>query len=568
MRSAATLGARAIEGWLALLLVLAPWPFGSTPDAARYALAAGLLLGGAAWWLGCTESAVGRRALLLWSLPALALAQVVFGTSVAPVWTLEAGLVLAAMVTALLVWRSMASSPARARRLAWVILGTALAQALFGIVQWSQGSSRIYGRTSPIVTTPFGSFVNHNHFACMMAMAIPLALGMALGHVRRAGGPTPTAVSLGGMALLLTTAHLASRSRGGLLALVAGLAALVIAWHVPRPEEHGRRRVAVLLALLLGVMVFGWWTVPTTARARLLTLLEGPSDASGSYRVDMAVASARLALSSPVTGSGLGAYADAIPPFKRGHGEVRTTHAESDVMEIIAEGGGVGLIALGCAAFALVACVPGRLRERGDPVRRGISAGALAGACALMVHSLVDFNLRIPSNALMFSALLALASSPLTEGYARRSGARFILTTLCLALAGAATWRAAGAVAFERALDHLSPAVRVAELTEVLDGHPYMAAAWRARAAARMAQARVGSGLRDVRLEVAAGDLRQALRLRPHWGEARGDLANVLRSLGDCAEARHELERAVLDDPTHAGLLRLARGPAPDVCSD
>ena len=40
---------------------------------------------------------------------------------------------------------------------------------------------------------------------------------------------------------------------------------------------------------------------------------------------------------------------------------------------------------------------------------RGLGLGAAAGAIALLVHSVFDFNLRIPSNALLFAFLCALA---------------------------------------------------------------------------------------------------------------------------------------------------------------
>ena len=44
---------------------------------------------------------------------------------------------------------------------------------------------------------------------------------------------------------------------------------------------------------------------------------------------------------------------------------------------------------------------------------RGIVTGAVAGVAALAVHGLVDFNLRIPSNAIMFVALMAFTMAPL-----------------------------------------------------------------------------------------------------------------------------------------------------------
>ncbi len=106
-------------------------------------------------------------------------------------------------------------------------------------------------------------------------------------------------------------------------------------------------------------------------------------------------------------GHGLGAFHDAYPRFKRGHGVVRVEHAENDYVETLAETGGLGL-GLALAGLALVLAAAARGVARGpDRTVRGIGAGALAALAALAVHSAVDFNLRIPSNA----ALAALAAA-------------------------------------------------------------------------------------------------------------------------------------------------------------
>ena len=44
---------------------------------------------------------------------------------------------------------------------------------------------------------------------------------------------------------------------------------------------------------------------------------------------------------------------------------------------------------------------------------RGITLGALAGITAILVHSIPDFNLHIPANAILFTILGALVVSPL-----------------------------------------------------------------------------------------------------------------------------------------------------------
>jgi O-antigen ligase len=549
--------ARLAEGLLLAAIVLAPWPYGSSADAPRYALTAVVALAGAAWCAARARAGGGLPALVLpaLGLPVFALLQVVLGRSAAPVWTAEAFLVLVAMLAALVAASGRSQDRDAARRIATAVLVACGAQAIFGAVQWSFAPDRIYGRTTPIVTTPFGSFVNHNHFAGLLGMGTVLAAGMALGHARRGGTPTPAAVALGGLSLGLGAAHLASRSRGGLLALVGGLVLLGLLWLVATSRRSAtasaRWGYAGLAALV--VLVFGLAVVPSGTRKHLGSVLSGPRDSSGEYRVDIARATLRLALSRPLLGSGLGAFADAVPPFKQGHGDVRTTHAESDVLELTAEGGLVGLALAAWLASGILAGFADRLRHGRDPFRRGIGVGALAAAGTLAVHSLFDFNLRVPGNALVFCCLAGLAASPRSAQPARL-GRRATLAGLfvLLALAGVAAWRAEGAWELDRAMARAEPQLRIAALDRTLARHPALAEGYRARGAALLALAR--GELATPRLARADADFRRALALRPAWGEAWAELAWVRLLRGDVGGAREAMDRARALDPTHPGI--------------
>jgi hypothetical protein len=94
-----------------------------------------------------------------------------------------------------------------------------------------------------------------------------------------------------GLALGLALAHLASGSRGGLLALLAGFALLAAA-HVARAGASRRRAAWALAAGLAGIVGLGLLLLPGTARARFATLWSGVPDASASYRVEAARATA------------------------------------------------------------------------------------------------------------------------------------------------------------------------------------------------------------------------------------------------------------------------------------
>jgi O-antigen ligase len=550
----------AAELLLLVAIVLAPWPYGSAADPARYGLAALVLFAVALFAAARALAGEGLPLLALpaAALPALGLVQMAVGGSAAPAWTAEAGLVLTAMMAALVFWSERARDRAAAVRLAGTVLVVCAAEAVFGAVQWSFAPDRIFGQTAPVVTTPFGSYVNHNHFAGLLEMGIVLTAAMALGLARLRGGATPGVVGLAGLAFGLVAVHVASRSRGGLVALLAGLLVAGVLWARAASHRGGTRlRVAPLVVGVLIVLAFGLAVVPDNTRAHLATIFRGRVDASGDYRLDVARDTVRLWAAHPVLGAGLGAYADAFPAFKRAHGEVRTTHAEDDALELVAETGLAGIAIAVWLAALIIRGLLVRLRQGRDPFRKSIAVGAAGAIAALAVHSLFDFNLRLPANALVFASLLGLAASPREP--ARRVGGRAlpaVATLVLAALAVASAWRAAGAVALERALRDTDPQMRVAALDRVVARHPYLADAYRARAIAWRDLAIGRTGFAGPRLDRAERDLHSALRLRPSWGEAWADLGWTRWMRGDFAGARAAMDRALSLDRTHPHITR------------
>jgi hypothetical protein len=73
----------------------------------------------------------------------------------------------------------------------------------------------------------------------------------------------------------------------------------------------------------------------------------------------------------------------------------------------------------GLVGFGLMLWFVFRLYRHGFPTSRrwefkwdaAVSLAALLGCTALLLHSLVDFNLHIPANAAMFYVLCALAAA-------------------------------------------------------------------------------------------------------------------------------------------------------------
>jgi O-antigen ligase len=329
-----------------------------------------------------------------------------------------------------------------------------VARLLFG--------DKLYGVLAVPTIAPFGPFVSKNHFAGYVEMAALVAVGLAAGLADEArqgsgrlswiGNPRAGRVVLTwGVAAALILTVPVSLSRGGMVSLAAGMIAFA-AIRVSTRWSHGARFPGVALALAsLAVAGIGLALVlPPEARTRAHTLAGITGDISGAYRIGIWRDSLRLAAANPPVGAGFGAYEDAIPRVKIVAGDLRVEHAENDWVELLAEGGATAGILLALVVVFVISRGLRSIREEAHRLSRGIRAGALAGVIALLVHSACDFNLRIPSNALLFSVLLAFLLGPTTEREgaaadppsAGRRGARVVLplTAIAAVLAFVTPW--------------------------------------------------------------------------------------------------------------------------------
>ena len=481
------------------------------------------------------------------------------GQSVAPFWTAEASTVGFAMtlVFAAIDARAGSTSTHTGRRLAWALLLVCASESAFAAFQWSTDRRALFGRKSDFQTMPFGSYVNHNNFAGLVSLGVPLAVAMAIGDLRRSGKLTAKGLGLLGLAAGLSISTLASGSRGGAVALLLGLVVLTIISSKLLGRGASRRSYLVPAAISLGIGALVLGALPAKTRTRLSDLFG--HDGSASYRVEMGRTAVRAFSHRPLLGSGLGAFADAAAPYKQGHGDVRSERAEADLIEFAVEGGGV--LMAGLALFMRFAWKAARLEmvHGRDRSGRWLRAGAVSACATMMFHSFFDFGFRIPANALAFAVLLGIATAAGsdTAGAARAAtGAlkpRAFLAFVAIVVA-ACGYRSVGAARERDALSRRSAESRLDALQSLVDAHPYLDGARRQRGLAWMALA-YNRGLYDpIRLKRARADLEAVVRARPKWGEARADLGWIKYYSGETLEAKIEMGKAAQCDPTHLGL--------------
>jgi hypothetical protein len=546
---------------LVALATLAPWAMGAvTPAAllsvtlvalvaAAIALGAGAARGGARlpavplWPLagflglaslqllplpGALHSLLAPGSHAVWH-PADPLVAGVLGAGARPI-SVDPGTTLAGLaLTGGLALLAFLAAPALARprgAIAALAVVSACGFALSAYAIWARGrfGRLLYGTIAVPTVAPFGPFVSKNHFAGWTVMAALLATGLALGladAARRRGrdwttDPRAGAVVLAVLAsLAMALAALASLSRGGAMALGAGAIGLL------GLRVLGARSRKALVATLVPTLVLAGALaalLPPEAHDRMRTL------AGASFRIDTWKDTLRLAAESPGFGHGLGAFHDAYPRVKRGHGIVRVEHAENDYLETLAETGVLGLALALAGLVALVARATRAGREPGGPLVGGIGQGALGALIALAVHSSVDFNLRIPSNAAL--AALAAAALAAAAGERKRPLARGAAAALALA------------------------ALALAAATFALPRKPRLAA----RAELALAAQAGNPAVRRLRLLRAEAALRATLARRPAHAESWLMLAGAHQALGRRETAAAFARHALYLDPQRTGL--------------
>jgi len=120
----------------------------------------------------------------------------------------------------------------------------------------------------------------------------------------------------------------------------------------------------------------------------------------------------------------LGTLQQVYPPYETLYDGKIVNHAHNDYLEALAETGVLG--GLCCAWFlAVMFFEPLRfLQNEGNSFANTLRLCGWTACCGLLVHSLVDFNLHIPSNLLLFLMMALLASAEMAADNTRNAPRR------------------------------------------------------------------------------------------------------------------------------------------------
>jgi O-antigen ligase len=310
--------------------------------------------------------------------------------------------------------------------------------AIFGVVrQFLQAPNAPSGFVLPFLFpgAGYGQYIYHNLFAYLMEMAFALSMGLVLG-----GGIVQARKLIYlAIALCVWAAMILSDSRGAILGFMCQAVFLVLmalSWYWSRrsptqgrehelPSRIGNSivmRVAIIIVVVFVLSVGVFWMGGERFSGRLREgISQEQSDTIDNLtRTAVWQSSWSLIKDNIWTGVGFGNYFLAIPQYQTGAGRLKLEQAHNDYLDLIANG---GILAAALAAwFAVILSlrVRSRLISR-DPYRRAACLGAVAGILSVGVHSTVDFGLQTTGIAIVFAALIVIATADSRAETAKKS---------------------------------------------------------------------------------------------------------------------------------------------------
>ncbi len=311
-------------------------------------------------------------------------------------------------------------STAHAARLLLLLAIFAGAEGLLGLLQVgpSGGGALYLGNEEPGQRVAIGTFVNRNHFAAMLAMMLPVIVGLLVYSIRRGRRPatrpigSPASEASAQRALLFASAVLIlvcllfTRSRAGIASGFVGLVCSGMVLVRARTAGTGAARTRVANRIVTALVLIAILLALAIGIGPLVKGLEaGPLQVSADFRVAIYAATLRAAVEFLPFGSGLSTFAYVFPRFQVGELAGYIDYAHNDYLQAFLE---LGLAAPVIVALLLVAYVSRMielLRLPGDRSFALLQLGAGAGLLPMVLHSLFDFSLHMPANAMWYAAL-------------------------------------------------------------------------------------------------------------------------------------------------------------------
>jgi O-antigen ligase/tetratricopeptide (TPR) repeat protein len=321
----------------------------------------------------------------------------------------------------------------RIKRIATVLIIMGFIESLYGLYGYFSKSPDILGfHAGGFPGRARGTFVNSNHFAGYLGMIIPVGIGYLLALSSRDGRgwygirdrivgifnkPESPKIALTFIAVIsMILGIIFALSRGGVFSLIVAVLFMILLSLISREKRFRNITVVITFTALVVVLWYG-----------ISPLLDRFSGVSGSFqhgRSPIWKGVIDMIGDFPLFGTGIGTFEYIYQRFKpeRYLNQV-VADAHNDYLELISGAGLIGsLPILVGAVYLLVFLITEWRRAKG--FGRGVVLGGIGATVYIMLHSLTDFNMKIPGNAMTFTIVAGLTCSALLSGKEMKTAGR------------------------------------------------------------------------------------------------------------------------------------------------
>src|SRR5229473_2785694 len=294
----------------------------------------------------------------------------------------------------------------QARRLAFVFSIYGATLAAFALIQGISSNGKLYWLRQPRNGGwIYGPYVNHNHYAGLMEMLVPIPLVLSVSHLASSRQRMLAAATA---AVMASTIFL-SGSRGGMLALLMEL--LIFAVVLVRRQRGIKTAVSVGAFLLIVISLLTWVGGGELGRRVSSISTETRSEITGGMRLTIDRDALHMFAKKPVLGWGLRAFPVVYPQFRSFYTNFFVNEAHNDYLQLLVE---MGLLGFGAMLWFLIVVyrrAVSKIKDWTSDVSGTVTLACMLGCSGILVHSAVDFNLQIPANAALFYVFCTIAAA-------------------------------------------------------------------------------------------------------------------------------------------------------------
>jgi len=322
-----------------------------------------------------------------------------------------------AYLSIMLLMLTLMDSHRKIRWFACTILAAGLFQAAYGSYMILSGVEySFFIKKTAHLNSATGTFLNRNHLAGYLEMSLAVGIGLmisnlsyaqAVGWRNRLHKLVETLISPKALIRLtlvtICIGLILSKSRMGNSAffsslLISGILFLLI-------SRHATRSTTIFLSslIILDILLIGSWV----GVGKVVDRLEN-TNMVVEHRDEVDRDTLTMIAAQPFTGIGAGNFSSVFPNYQQPDFWQHYYHAHNDYLEFMSESGLVGMLPLALAVLYCLFLSVKTMRQRRSPLMLGMAFAAFMGMLSILIHSTVDFNLQIPSNAVMFLLLMGL----------------------------------------------------------------------------------------------------------------------------------------------------------------